>query len=168
MKRNSVSPQGKSKSRSLTRSASAGLIDYIQSKYSKKIPIAALTAAQKIYGKLKPIKKDDKIIQRLAEDSSNLSTAKIVEYLGKAETHEKGKPLGAEALKRVFESYGQDNKLSFEYIMKMGENTGIQINQKIAKAIIRKYGKRKDHINIEDCFRINERRQKGPKSPAKK
>jgi hypothetical protein len=167
MKRNSVSPQGKSKSRSLTRSASAGLIDYIQSKYSKKIPIAAVTAVQKIYGKLKPIKKDDKIIQRLADDSNNLSTAKIVEYLSKAETHEKGKPLGAEALKRVFESYSQDNKLSFEYIMKMGENTGIQINQKIAKAIIRKYGKRKDHLNIEDCLRINERRQRG-QSPAKK
>jgi hypothetical protein len=42
--------------------------------------------------------------------------------------------------------------------MKMGENCGITITEKMAKAMVRKYGKRKDHLDLEDCYRINDRR----------
>lgn len=53
----------------------------------------------------------------------------------------------------------QDGKLTFEYIMKMGESCGVAINERMAKAIVRKYGHRKDHLNLEDCARINQRRR---------
>ena len=40
----------------------------------------------------------------------------------------------------------------------------------MAKAMVRKYGNRKDHLNIDDCYKINERRvargnSKGKGSP---
>jgi len=40
----------------------------------------------------------------------------------------------------------------------MGEKSGITIDQRLAKAIVRKYGGRKDHLNLEDCLRLNARR----------
>lgn len=66
MKRSSVSPQPKSKSKSLSKSASLGLTEFLAQQYPKKIPIAAITAATKYFGKGKPLKKDDRIIKRIA------------------------------------------------------------------------------------------------------
>lgn len=66
MKKASVSPQPKGKSKSLSKSASVGLVTFLNEKYPKKIPIAAITAATKVFGKGKPLKKDDRIIKRLA------------------------------------------------------------------------------------------------------
>jgi hypothetical protein len=57
MKRSSVSPVSRGKSRSIGKSASVGLSDYLFAKYPKKIPIAAITAATKYYGKGRPLKK---------------------------------------------------------------------------------------------------------------
>ena len=42
--------------------------------------------------------------------------------------------------------------------MKMGESCGVTVNERMAKAMVRKYGNRKDHLNIEDCMKINRRR----------
>ena len=52
--------------------------------------------------------------------------------------------------------------------MKMGESCGVAISERVAKTMVRKYGQRKDHLNVEDCFRINERRanRAGSKSKA--
>lgn len=47
--------------------------------------------------------------------------------------------------------------MSFEYILKLAESNGIAINEKMAKLIVKKYGK-KDHLNVEDCLRVNKRR----------
>lgn len=41
--------------------------------------------------------------------------------------------------------------------MKMGESIGVNINEKMAKMIVKKYGK-KDHLNVDDCLRVNQRR----------
>jgi len=53
--------------------------------------------------------------------------------------------------------------------MKMGESTGVTINEKVAKLIVKKYGKRKDHMTVEDCLNINARRsgKSQSKSPVK-
>lgn len=157
MKRNNTS-QNKSKSRSLTRTASPGLVQYVSEKYQKKIPLAAITAAQKVYGKMKTLGKDDKLVKRYADEKGNIDTAGLLGYLGNPEVHEKGKPLTEDALHRVYDNYSNDGKLTFEYIMKMGENSGVKITPELAKAIVRKYGKRKDHLSYEDCLRITERR----------
>lgn len=54
-----------------------------------------------------------------------------------------------EAIGRVYQNFANhDGKLSFEYIMKMGENSGVPITAKVAKAIVRKYGKRKDYLDV--------------------
>lgn len=41
--------------------------------------------------------------------------------------------------------------------MKMGEQTGNPISEKLAKAIVRKYGKKKEFLNVEDCQKVIKR-----------
>lgn len=41
--------------------------------------------------------------------------------------------------------------------MKMAECSGSPITERAAKAMVRKYGKGKDYLSVEDCQRINER-----------
>jgi hypothetical protein len=162
--------QGKGKSRSLQRAPSPGLAEYLDKKYQKAIPIAAITAAHKLYGRTRALGKDDRFIQRFSDGKGNVDGTRLLEYLGKNEPQEKGKPLTAEAIGRVYQNFANhDGKLSFEYIMKMGENSGVQISAKVAKAIVRKYGQRKDHLDVEDCLRLSERwhNKSVPKSPSK-
>jgi len=102
MKRISTSAQNKAKSRSINRSASAGLIEYINRKFGPKMPVAALTSAHKMFGRSKPLTKDDKFIARFSDQPGFINATKLVEYLGQNETHEKGKMLSDEAVKRVY------------------------------------------------------------------
>lgn len=120
MKRSSVSPQPKGKSKSLTKSASVGLVDFLNQQYPKKIPIAALTAATKYFGKGKPLKKDDRIIKRLAGSDTEIATSTLIDVLNSQEIHERGKLMTDEAVRRVYQSYAVEGKLSFEFLMKMG------------------------------------------------
>ena len=92
MKRQSASNH-KSKSRSVARSASTGLINFIKGKYEKNIPVSFLTAAHKLYGKNKALNKEDRFIKRFSDNRGNIDTNKLVDYLSKADHHEKGKPL---------------------------------------------------------------------------
>ena len=48
--------------------------------------------------------------------------------------------------------------MTFEYLMKIGEQTGVHVSEKTAKAIVKKYGKKKDFMNIEDCQKVVKRR----------
>lgn len=41
--------------------------------------------------------------------------------------------------------------------MKMAESSGTAISERAAKAMVRRYGKGKDHLSLEDCLRLNER-----------
>ena len=158
MRRASVSPQGKAKSRSLQKLPSSGLVDYLQAQYPKRIPIAALTAASKAYGRGKAINKDDAIVKYLAGNANDIPTTTLVDLLNAEETYQKGKQLSDEAVRRVYKSFANpEGKLTFQYVMKMGESTGVTITEKMAKAIVRKYGK-KDHMNMDDCVRVNSRR----------
>ena len=147
--KNKPTSQGKSKSRSLQRAPSPGLVEYLDKKYQKSIPLSALTAAHKLYGRTKPLAKDDRFVQRFTDSKGNINGTKLLDYLNKSEPQEKGKPLTAEAIGRVYQNFANhDGKLSFEYLMKMGESSGVQISAKVAKAIVRKYGQRKDHLNL--------------------
>jgi hypothetical protein len=169
IKNKSIS-QGKGKSRSLQRAPSPGLLEYVEKKYQKSIPVSAITAAHKLYGRTKALGKDDRFIQRFSDGKGNVDAPRLLEYLNKSEPQEKGKPLTAEAIGRVYQNFANhDGKLSFEYIMKMGENSGVQMSAKVAKAIVRKYGRRKDHLDVEDCLRISERwhNRSVSKSPSK-
>ncbi len=158
MKKSILSPPSKSKNKSLQKSASGGLVDFLNSKFPKRIPIAAITAATKFYGRGKPLLKDDKLVKRLAGNGSDVETASLVTLLAGQEYHEKGKPLSEEGVRRVYQTFANaEGKLTFEYIMKMGESTGVQVNEKMAKRIVRKYGK-KDSLTADDCLKINNRR----------
>ena len=148
MRRNNTSIS-KSKSRSVTRCASVGLIDYLKQKYDRGIPISAVTAAHKLYGRSKPLAKEDRFIKRFSTGRNEVDTNKLIDYLGKPEIQERGKGLNEDAMKRVYGNCSnQDGKLTFEYLMKMGDSCGVTINEKMAKAMVRKYGKRKDHLNL--------------------
>lgn len=42
--------------------------------------------------------------------------------------------------------------------MKMGEQTGYYVSETMAKAIVKKYGKRKEFLNVDDCQKVVKRR----------
>ena len=121
MKRSSVSPIGRSKSKSLTKVPSGGLVTFLQEKYPKKVPVAAITGLTKLFGKNKALNKDDRIIKRLAGNNKEIPTSTLIDILNSPETHEKGKALSDEGVRRVYQGFANaEGKLTFEYIMKMG------------------------------------------------
>jgi len=166
MNRSSLSPQAKSKPKQQNKAPSAGLTDFLNAKYHGKVPVAALTAATKLYGKNRPLKKDDKTVKRLSTNGSDIPAASLTEFLN-TETHEKGKPLSEDAVKRIFQNFANDGKLSFGYLLKLGESTGVAITEKVAKAIVRKYGKRKDHLTTADVLATVARRNSAARSTSK-
>lgn len=85
MHRGSVSPQGKVKSRSLQKIPSPALVDYLQKQYPKRLPISALTAASKVYGRGRVISKNDPTIVRLASGASDLPTNTLIGLLSSGE-----------------------------------------------------------------------------------
>lgn len=122
MKKSILSPPSKSKNKSLQKSASGGLVDFLNSKFPKRIPIAAITAATKFYGRGKPLLKDDKLVKRLAGNGSDVETASLVTLLAGQDIQLKKenpypKKVYAESTKHL---PVQKVKLTFEYIMKMG------------------------------------------------
>jgi hypothetical protein len=159
----------KSKSRSAVRSASAGLIDFLRHKYEHTIPVSFVTATHKMFGRNKPLTKEDRFVKRFSDSKGNIDTNKFSEYLSAADVQERGKGLTEEAVRRVYaNTTNQDGKLTFEYIMKMGENCGVNIDERTAKAIVRKFGNRKDHLSVEDCMRVNKRRMEAANAPRRK
>lgn len=87
MKRASVSPQGRSKSKSLSKVASGGLIEYLKDKYPKRVPIAAITSVTKMYGISKLLDRGDRIIKRLAGNATDIPTDKLIDLLTSEEHH---------------------------------------------------------------------------------
>jgi hypothetical protein len=67
-------PQGKARSRSIIRSASPGLIDYLNLKYKNSIPVSAITTAHKLYGRTKPLTKDDPFFRKFGLYKNNVET----------------------------------------------------------------------------------------------
>ena len=147
----------KSRSRSL-RAPSLALTDYLARKYRNQIPVPVLTAAHKLYGRNRPLHKDDRFISRFADSKTEVNGDKLVAYFSKNEAVEKGKPLGAPAVERVYLNYANhDGKLSFDYLMKMAEGSGAAVSERAAKAMVRRYGKGKDYLSLEDCQRVSAR-----------
>lgn len=66
--------QTKTKSRSLNRTASPGLVDYITTKYQRNIPIPIITTAHKLFGRTKPLTKDDPFFKRFTVDKNNVDS----------------------------------------------------------------------------------------------
>lgn len=126
MNRSSISPQAKSKAKQQVKAPSAGLTEFLKTNYNGKVPVAAITAATKLFGKNRPLKKEDRTLKRLSTNSSEIPQATLSEFLS-SESYEKGKPLSEEAVKRIFQNFANDGKLSFEYLLKLGESSGIVI-----------------------------------------
>ena len=115
MQRSSVSPQNKAKSKSLQKSASGGLVDFLKAQYPKKVPVAALTAISKYFAKGRPLQKDDKIIKRLAGNTSEIPTNSVIDLISAPGYHEKGKPLAEESVRRVYQNFANpEGKLTFD------------------------------------------------------
>lgn len=83
--KNKSTSHNKSRSRSLHRTASTGLIDYLNKKYQGSIPVSAITAAHKLYGRGKPLCKEDRFIKRFSDDRGNIEAPKLIDYLSKVE-----------------------------------------------------------------------------------
>ena len=48
--------------------------------------------------------------------------------------------------------------MTFEFILKRCEELGVAMTEKIAKAMVRKYGKGKDFLTSQDCSKVINRR----------
>lgn len=48
--------------------------------------------------------------------------------------------------------------MTFDYILKKCEELGVPMTERVAKGIVRKYGKRKDFLSSEDCSSVINRR----------
>ena len=48
--------------------------------------------------------------------------------------------------------------MTFDFLMKRCEELGIQMSERVAKGIVRKYGHRKDYLTAEDCAKVLHRR----------
>jgi hypothetical protein len=57
MKKSTISPSAKGKSKSLARTASTGLVDFLNKQFPAQVPVSAITAATKYFGKGKPLQK---------------------------------------------------------------------------------------------------------------
>lgn len=79
--KNKSTSNNKSRSRSLNRTASTGLIDYLNKKYQNSVPVAAVTAAHKLYGSGKPLNKEDRFIKRFTDNRGNIDAPKLIGYL---------------------------------------------------------------------------------------
>jgi hypothetical protein len=146
-----------SKSKSREPSVSQEVVNFVNKKFNNKVPVTFLTGLTKTFCK-KPIDANHPFVKRNS-DGKFVDGQKLTQYLGEKTHHEKGKPLSEEAIKRVFKNCcNPEGKLSFEYIMKAADAVGMVFPQNLAKAAVRKYGRRKDHLNVEDCLRIAQRR----------
>lgn len=81
MNRSSVSPQAKSKAKQQGKVPSAGLTEFLKANFNGKVPVAAVTAATKFYGKNRPLKREDRTIQRLSSSTSEISASALTEFL---------------------------------------------------------------------------------------
>jgi hypothetical protein len=75
----------KSKSRSLNRTPSTGLLDYLDKKYQQSIPLVAVTAAHKLYGQTKPLTREDRFLKRFTDLKGDIDAPKFVDYLNRNE-----------------------------------------------------------------------------------
>ncbi len=79
MKNKSVPYSKKSRSRSLIRTPSLNLVDYIDKKYQKSIPVPVVTTAHKLYGKAKhPLEKEDRFIKRFLNEKGDIDAPKFI------------------------------------------------------------------------------------------
>ena len=81
MKKSSISPPPKGKSKSLTKTASIGLLNFINKQFPARVPISAITAATKYFGRAKPLQKEDKTIRRLAGKNSDIPTTTLIDLI---------------------------------------------------------------------------------------
>lgn len=133
----------KSQPKQRARTASEGLVRSLTKVFpDKKIPIATLTALHKKY-KQKPLDPNCQLIQRLQTDPKHVSAPKLIEYISQDTHFQKGKnQLSDDAIKRSYAAFcNKEGKMTFEYILKRCEQLGVPMSERIAKGIVRKYGK---------------------------
>jgi hypothetical protein len=127
----------------------------------KKIPISVLTGLSKKYSK-KTLDANCNFVKRLItdpKDPKNLNATKLAEYLSENTHFQRGQQLSDDAIKRAHAAFcNTEGRMTFEYILKRCEEIGVPITEKVAKGIVRKYGKRKDYLTAEDCAKVLHRR----------
>jgi hypothetical protein len=121
-----------------------------------------LTGLSKKYSK-KPIDPNSNFVKRFItdpKDPKSLNATKLTEYLSENTQIKRGQQqLSDDAIKRAHAAFcNSEGRMTFDYILKKCEEVGISITEKVAKGIVKKYGKRKDHLTVEDCIRVLHRR----------
>ena len=148
--------------------ASDELINFVKTGFEGQIPLAYLTGITKKYNKERCLHEEDKFIQRFVEGKKYVSSNKLVEYLQTSMTRVKGQALSDESVRRVYNNCSNpEGKLTLECILRMADESGVAVSEKEARDMIRKYGRRKQFLSVDDCLQLNDRRRKRTASKSK-
>lgn len=102
------------------------------------------------------------------EGKKYVSSNKLVEYLQTSMTRVKGQALSDESVRRVYNNCSNpEGKLTLECILRMADESGVAVSEKEARDMIRKYGRRKQFLSVDDCLQLNDRRRKRTASKSK-
>ena len=97
-------------------------------------------------------------MQRFVTQKGFVSTSKIADYLKAVPTRKRGEPLSEESIRRIFNaSANAEGRLTADGLVKMAHEVGVQLSDKEAVDLVKRYGKRKQHLSVEDCMRLNAR-----------
>ena len=121
------------------------------------MPVAYVTAITKKYNKERVLHEEDKFIQRFVTQKGFVSTSKISDYLKAAPTFKRGEPLSEESVKRIYNASAKEGKITADCLVKMAQEVGVSLTDKEAVDLVKRYGKRKQHLSLEDCIRLNAR-----------
>jgi len=145
------------------------LLSYLKTGYPEQLSMSYITAITKKYNKQRVLHQEDKFIQKFVTQKGFVNTGKIHEYLKNVPTRKRGDPLTDEALKRLYtENVNKNGILTAECLLKMAEEVKVPLTEKEALELIKRYGKRKQHLSLEDCARINARKGTASVSPPAK
>ena len=156
IKRKNPSPAHKSKDQAWK--PSDDLLNYMKTQYPEKMPVPYLTGITKKYNKQRCLHEEDKFIQKFVTNKGFVSTSKIVDYLKVAPTFKKGQALAEESVKRIFNASARDGKVTADCLAKMASEVGVSLSDKEAVDLVKRYGRRKQHLSLQDCLRLNGRK----------
>ena len=112
------------------------------------MPIPYLTAITKKYNKERVLHEEDKFIQKFVTQKGFVSTSKIADYLKTAPTFKKGQALPEESVKRIYNASARQGKLTADCLVKMATEVGVSLTDKEAIDLVKRYGKRKQHLSL--------------------
>ena len=145
------------------------VLNFVKNSFEDTITVPYLTAVTKKYNKQHCLHEGDKFLSRFVQGKGLASTAKLLDYLKNPMPHpSRNQPLSEEAVKRVYHNWvNKEGLMTYESLLKMAEESSVPLTEKEAKEMVRRYGKSKQFLSVDDMLRMNRRAVAKSLSPNK-